>query len=254
LRKAAGAARVPHGGVTVGARTKEGQVSLRDHPLLYVFLEAHDLAVQCEFLESVAGLSLLESDDDPKHRHGVVKYAAGPLIISVNLAPPSRFAPPGVDGMTFLFAGGTAERVDQYGHRYLLGPPGSAVTGLRLTADDPDVSAAFYRDVLGLPEIEPRHTLATGNVPLVLTRGDGRPVRHDTYLLVFHTTDIERTSADLAGRGVTFAGRGTSDKDIGRTMRFADPSGHRLCLYEPSGEALARSAGAAIRTIVARSA
>ncbi len=228
-------------------------VSLRDHPLLYVFLEAHDLAAQRRFLESDAGLPVLETDPDPRHRHGVVKYEAGTVILALNLSPASRFVPAADEGLTMVFAGGTEPRTDPHGHRYLLGAPGQPVAELRLRVDDLGASVAFYRDVLGL-ECErsaATATVRTAGVPLVLEQGPSG--RHDTCLLVFHTGDIRKLRDELAGRGLRYSGRDVGSKKIGWTIRFTDPSGHRLCLYEPSEAALRWDSGRAVRAILAGS-
>jgi catechol 2,3-dioxygenase-like lactoylglutathione lyase family enzyme len=228
-------------------------VTLRDRPLLYLFLEAHDLAAQRAFLEHRLGLPLIETDEDPGHRHGVAKYDAGSLILSLNLSPASRFAAPGPDGLTIGCAGGTTTVDDPHGHQFRVGEPPTTVAELRLRVTDPDASVPFYRDVLGLRQPDPATpAFATGSVPIVLEPAPSTgPVRHDTYLLVFHTPDIDRSTAELAASGLTFTGRSVGSKDIGRTIRFADPSGHRFCLYEPSDEALTYGSGATLRKMLA---
>ena len=231
-------------------------MSLRDRPLLYLFLEAHDLARQRRFLETDLGLPVIETDPDPKHRHGVVKYDAGSLIVALNLSPATRFAGAASDGLTIALAGGGGLRTDPHGHHYLTGAP--TVVALRLTVGDLAAAAAFHRDVLGLAEVARTAatvTFATGTVPIVLEHSarapDGRAARQDTYLLVFHTSDIRRARADLAARGLAFAGRGLGSKEIGWTVRFTDPAGHRYCLYQPSDEVFTWSSGPAVRQILA---
>ena len=62
-------------------------MSLRGCPLLYVFLESSELQVQRSFFEEGLGLELIEIEPHlPHHRHGVVKYDAGNLIVSLNEA------------------------------------------------------------------------------------------------------------------------------------------------------------------------
>jgi len=236
-------------------------VTLRDRPLLYVFLEAPDLAAQRAFLEHRLGLPVIETDHDRSHRHGVVKYDAGSLILSLNLSPASRFGASGSDGLTLACAGGTALTTDPHGHHFLLGPGRlgdrpPTVAELRLRVTGPAASIAFYRDVLGLRQPDPAApAFATGTVPIVLEpaplAADGRRIRHDTYLLVFHTPDIDRSTAELAAAGLRFTGRSVGSKDIGRTIRFTDPAGHRFCLYEPSDRALTDDSGPTLRKILA---
>ncbi|MBG0566099.1 VOC family protein [Actinoplanes aureus] len=229
---------------------------LRDRPLLYVFLEAHNLAAQRAFMEDRLGLPVIETDDDPSHRHGVVKYDAGSLLLSLNLSPASRFRVSGSDGLTIVCAGGTALVTDPHGHRFRPGGRPPVVTELRLRVTDPAACVPFYRDVLGLWQPEPAEpAFVTGSVPIVLEAAppvtNGCRVRHDTYLLVFHTPDIDRSTAELADAGLTFSGRGVGSKEIGRTIHFTDPGGHRFCLYQPSELALGYDSGATLREILA---
>ncbi|OJF11272.1 VOC family protein [Couchioplanes caeruleus] len=231
-------------------------MTFRDLALLYVFLEAHDLAAQRSFLEHRLGLAVIETDEDPHHRHGVVKYDAGSLILSLNLSPASRFGTSGSDGLTIVCTGGTTLTTDPHGHHFEVGDRPATVAELRLRVADVAASVAFYRDVLGLRQPDPAApAFATGSVPIVLQpaplAADGRDIRYDTYLLVFHTSDIDRSTAELAAAGLTFTGRGVGSKDIGRTIRFTDPSGHRFCLYEPSDDALADGSGPTLRKILA---
>jgi lactoylglutathione lyase len=207
----------------------------------------------------VAGLPVIEEETNPRNRHGVVKYDAGPLVVSVNLSPATRFTPSTSDGLTMVFAHGDTRRTDPHGHHYWLdGAPGAAkVAELRLRVADLDASVRFYRDVLGLrpqPGAVGGAAFATGTVPIALRPGgsaeDGRRIRYDTYLLVFHTDDIDGARAELAARGVAFTGRAIGSKEIGRTIHFADPSGHRFCLYEPSEEVLTWPSGPTVRRIL----
>ncbi|HKS99831.1 MAG TPA: VOC family protein [Rugosimonospora sp.] len=231
-------------------------MSLLHAPLVYLFLETYALAEQRAFLESVAGLPVIEEETNPSHRHGVVKYDAGSLVVSLNLSPATRFTPSTSDGLATAFARGDTWRTDPHGHHYVLAAaPGAAaeVAELRLRVTDLDASVAFYRDVLGLRPL-PGAAFATGTVPIVLRPGgtaeDGRRIRYDTYLLVFHTDDVDRTRTELTARGLVFTGRAVGSKEIGRTIRFTDPSGHRFCLYEPSEEVLTWPSGPTVRRIL----
>jgi catechol 2,3-dioxygenase-like lactoylglutathione lyase family enzyme len=233
-------------------------VNLRHCPLLYIFLETHKVANQRAFLESVVGLPIIEIETNPGNRHGVIKYDAGTVVLSLNLSPASRFREDTSDGFAMAFAGGHILCTDHHGHHFLLGDCPPSVTELRLRVDNLGASVGFYRDILGL---EPLHIapdaarFATGTVPIILEHqplaADGRRIRYDTYLLVFYTADINHMRASLGAAGLTFTGRSIGSKDIGHTIRFADPSGHRFCLYEPSEEVLTWSSGQKVREILA---
>jgi predicted enzyme related to lactoylglutathione lyase len=263
-------------------------VSLRRSPLLYVFFETYQLTRQRELLESVIGLPIIEVEHhQPHHRHGVIKYDAGNLIISLNLSTASRFRKDGSDALATVFTVDQAEHIgerihseaslatsdgcslftDLHGHHYIFrSVPGGrtsrlrwpAVDELRLTVGDLAASVSFYRDVLGLELLDQakrRARFATGTVRLALEHdkvaADGRHPRRNTYLLVFHTNDIDRTRAALMRRGLTFKNRCVGFSEIGGTIRFEDPSGHRFCLYEPSAESLTWGSGQKVMEIVA---
>jgi catechol 2,3-dioxygenase-like lactoylglutathione lyase family enzyme len=128
---------------------------------------------------------------------------------------------------------------------------------LTLAVDDLTTSMGFYRDVLGLEPLVVdlrRAVMRTGTVPIMLEKRDhavdGRRIRRSGYLLVFHTPEIDGTCAHLRSAGVTFSGVRVSSTAPGRTARFADPSGHQLCLYEPSEQALSWSSGQKVRELV----
>jgi predicted enzyme related to lactoylglutathione lyase len=261
-------------------------MNLRRCPLLYLFLETPALERQRRFLEAELGLPVIELDTRPQQRHGVAKYDAANLVISLNLAPDRRFGPDSSDGLVTVLsvdarwepgaavsrAGPGGLRTDPDGHHYAIQPAApagapatsgagtpAAVVALRLRADDLSRSARFYEDVLGLQPVGrsgDQARFAAGQVELVLEQSglaaDGRRSRTDTYLLVFHTDDIAAAAAELAARGVVFLGRRIGAGEVGRTVRFLDPSGHRFCLYEPSAESLNWPSGPTVRDILAR--
>lgn len=248
-------------------------MSLRDAPLLYLFLETSRLARQRELFEQLLGLTVIEVEPHlPHHRHGVVKYDAGNIIISLNLTGPSRFLGGESDAITTVYSAGprwNAERLraatrvtrrggeelftDVCGHHVIVGAGESevpVVDALRLRVLDLDASVAFYAGPLGLELVartERSATFATGSVRLVLDRAtdaaDGRRPRTSTYLVVFHTPDVRAAQEELSRRGVTFRSGKAGYSEIGGTVRFDDPSGHRLCLYEPSAESLTWGSG-----------
>jgi len=124
-------------------------VSLRRSPLLYVFFETYQLTRQRELLESVIGLPIIEVEPhQPHHRHGVIKYDAGNVIISLNLSTASRFGKGGSDALATVFTVDQAQPIgerlrneeslatahggglftDLHGHHYIFpsGPAGRA--------------------------------------------------------------------------------------------------------------------------------
>ena len=245
-------------------------MSLRHSPLLYVFFEVTQLERQRQLFESGFGLPIIEVEPHmPHHRHGVVKYDAGGIILSLNLTDSNRFERdatdalvtvltmprgmpnPGEDGFVSRRAG---ELVDAHGHHYECASgtgTGTAaeVSALRLIVDDLAVATRFYREVLDLElrdEGAATSTFAAGGVDLILERRTStrdRQRRHDTYLIVFHTSDIVATQEQLADRGAPFKRTRPGYSEIGGSSRFEDPAGHHLCLYQPSEESLTWGSG-----------
>ncbi|HEU4324157.1 MAG TPA: VOC family protein [Roseiflexaceae bacterium] len=260
-------------------------MSLHHAPLLYVFFETSNLEHQRMFCERVLGLPVIENQFHPPHEyHGLVKYDGGRLILSLNLSSERKFQQDASDGMVTVLdvdRAAVLERLrahgyqppdgpdglltDTYGHHYLLreapAAGGPAVQELRLTVADLAASVEFYSRVLGLELLERGNgqaRLATGTVDLLLQAGalapDGKTIRHDKYLIVFYAADIAATHAELIQRGLVFKATRVGYSDIGGTARFADPSGHVLCIYEPSEESLTWGSGAKVREIAASSA
>jgi catechol 2,3-dioxygenase-like lactoylglutathione lyase family enzyme len=263
-------------------------MSLYNAPLLYVFFETFALEHQREFCERVIGLPVIENQFYPPHEyHGLVKYDGGQVVLSLNLSSERKFQNDASDGMITVMAvddemtlherlrryGYTPPQeagslfTDAYGHHYIFRatPPASAqslpvVQELRLTVTDLPASLAFYGGILGLDLLEQTQDqarFATGTVDLVLELGaaapDGRPIRHDKCLIVFYGANIEGVHAALIRRGLQFKASRVGYSDIGGTARFADPSGHVLCLYEPSEESLTWGSGAKVKAIIASS-
>jgi catechol 2,3-dioxygenase-like lactoylglutathione lyase family enzyme len=257
-------------------------MSLRSAALLYVFADIHELERQRELLESVLELPVLEIEPHlPHHRHGVVKYDAGSMILSLNLSTPGKFRAGASDGLVTVLAvdeqSAAESRVRPYGritarsdgklftdgsgHHYLLrstglGPP--VVEELRLRVRDLAESVHWYRDVLDLELVdraERAARFATGSVDLVLIEdvcaADGARLRLQTCLLVFYTAEIEETHAALVERGLDFGNKHPAYSEIGGTSRFDDPSGNRFCLYEPSVESLTWGSGHKVMDVAA---
>ena len=267
-------------------------MSLQSSPLVYLFLETSILPAQRTFFESVLELPLIEIEPHmPHHRHGVTKYDAGKVVLSLNLTGPSRFTKTESDALTTVLveAGGVASAVDRLRAAPELGvvrdEPSSAlftdcnghhfrfvdedartetresspiVARFHLAIADLAASLEFYVGRLGLALIERDHRralLATGSIDLELeerkTAVDGRRPRTATSLIVFHTTDIEGTTYALVERGVAFRSHHAGFSEIGGTIRFDDPTGNRLCLYQPSDESLTWGSGPKVLQIVA---
>ncbi len=263
-------------------------MNLHNAPLLYVFYETFSLEHQREFCERALGLPVIENQFHPPHEyHGLVKYDGGQVILSLNLSNQRKFLNDASDGMITVMdvddMMALCERMrncgydppktgalftDTYGHHYIFhqAPLASdqrlpAVRELLLTVTDLSASIAYYGDILGLELLEQdkdQARFATGTIDLLLSVGqvapDKRAIRYDKYLIVFYTQDIEATHAGLIERGLRFKAGRVGRSDIGGTARFADPSGHVLCLYEPSEESLTWGSGAKVRELTASSA
>lgn len=254
-------------------------MSLRTAPLLYVFYETSRLRQQRELFESVIGLPVVEIEPHlPHHRHGVFKYDAGGVILSHNLSGPSRFLAQDSDALVTVFGVPPAWSFDRLlatgivrarpdgaftddeGRHFAFVPSPeharSVVRELRLVVPALDPAVAFYRDVLDLRLLERTAAgarFATGTVPLHLDLApaapDGRRPRHESYLLVFLAGDIQATRAALADRGLAFKAPRVGYSEIGGTIRFDDPAGHRYCLYTPSEESLTWGSGSKVLEI-----
>lgn len=249
--------------------------------LVYLFLETVELDRSRDFFERVLGFPLIETEPHaPHHRHGVVKYDAGGLILSLNLTDWSKFSPDASDALVsrmavnsqsqhavrgeraFVEATADGIRTDPHGHHFELGdtagPP--AMRELRLAAPAYVATCRFYRDVLALPlrgEEPGRARFAAGLVDIVLEERsaavDGRALQLKSYLPVFYTPDIVATQAELIARGVSFRRPRPGFSEIGGSSRFEDPSGHTLCLYEPSEECLTWGSGQTLMELIGSS-
>jgi catechol 2,3-dioxygenase-like lactoylglutathione lyase family enzyme len=242
--------------IPVAQATGEVPADLRHRPLLYLFLDTQALGPQRSLLECTIGLPPIEVDADPRHPHGVVKYDAGAVIVGLNVTSSRRFRPETRDALTTVLDHGRKPVTDVWGHRFLLGSR-PVVTEFRLQVMDLAMAIRFYRDALGLSVLDSTARtarLATGTVPLALEEDQRRTAdgsaRYDGHLLVFHTPDLRATRTLLAERGVRFTGRQIRRRDIGDTIRFTDPSGHGLCLYQPSEEVLGWPSGVKVKQIL----
>jgi catechol 2,3-dioxygenase-like lactoylglutathione lyase family enzyme len=253
---------------------------ISDVRLLYLFLEVVDLRAARHFFERAIGLPLIEVEPHmPHHRHGVVKYDAGSSILSLNLSKWSRFDPHASDALVAAIAIDAADLQDRlarsnpgigmgqrgifterHGHHFeFRRKPSRApmIEELRLTVNDLEASVAFYRDLLDMPllKLGPEAArFAVGDLDLVLERGttaaDGRRLFLKSYLPVFYTPDIVATQRELIARGVFFRHAQPGFSEIGGSSRFEDPSGHTLCLYQPSDESLTWGSGSKVVELI----
>ncbi|WP_189062068.1 VOC family protein [Longimycelium tulufanense] len=253
--------------------------------ILYVFLDTSDLERKRRLLEECFGFVPVEWEPKlPHERHGVVKYDAGRVIMSLNLGerPP---VPPGYHALTTVLAsadpgelrgrlshGGypvmpepSSTVVDDDGHLFEIdgadahsdgvrSPTGAVnpVASLRLMVADLHRSVEFYCGRIGLAPVQvtrERALVHADNLDLELLAHDSRQVSRRGFLIVFHTPDIVGTCEELAESGVAFRSAiGVSV--IGSTRRFADPDGNQLCLYQPSDTSFGWGAGTTMRKII----
>ncbi len=264
---------------------------LTQSPLLYVFYEACNLEQQRDVYERVLGLPVIENQFHPPHEvHGLVKYDAGTIVISLNLCGQSRFENDGSDGMVAAYTvpncGEVFERLmegthpvsgqatmffsDLHGHHYELSEADvrGALTAenktpilrqLRLTVKDLTESIDFYEGILGLTlksRADRSALFSAGPVDLAIEQIESPDkvgqLRGGTYLIVFYTRDARAMYASLTARGLSFKSPRVSYSDIGGTARFQDPTGHTFCIYEPSEESLGWGSGPKIKELMAR--
>jgi catechol 2,3-dioxygenase-like lactoylglutathione lyase family enzyme len=122
---------------------------------------------------------------------------------------------------------------------------------------------AFYHDELGLRDIEggPCSQSSTGDeegvvkydAGILLTTHLRAGLEVDEYLnsvaTVFYVKNVEHVANALARRG-QIPPLQINHSGIGVTASFADPTGHRFYLYEPSEEALRTPSGQKIQQIL----
>lgn len=249
--------------------------SLCESQLLYLFLDVSSLARHRAFFEEALSMPVVENQFHlPHHHHGLVKYDAGGMILSLNVFGPGKFSGGRSDGLTVvckLVPDGTSTPTrgparlftDWDGHHFVLPnatgagrSPRVEVKELRLMVDDIRSAVRLYDGVLGLSLVDRTGTtarFATGTIDLVLEEGelapDGLPIRRSTYLPVFYTADVTAMQAALEGRGLNFS-QGAGFSDIGGTARFSDDSGNTFCLYQPSEESLGWDSGQKVQELV----
>lgn len=110
------------------------------------------------------------------------------------------------------------------------------ITGahLVLNSTDPDADRAFLRDVLGWPFV---HAAGPDDPWLIFRLPPGEVGVHPTdaepsTTLYLMCDDLRATMAELAARGVEFAGE-PQDQGWGTVTAIRLPSGAELGLYQP---------------------
>jgi catechol 2,3-dioxygenase-like lactoylglutathione lyase family enzyme len=109
------------------------------------------------------------------------------------------------------------------------------ITGVHaiVYAKNAEKTRAFFRDVLGLPSVDAGQgwlifALPPAEVAAHPAEGDGAG-RHELFLMC---DDIEKTVADLKGKGVKFS-RAIVDRGWGLLATLKLPGGGNLSLYQP---------------------
>ena len=104
-----------------------------------------------------------------------------------------------------------------------------------LICADVEHSIAWYRDVLGLTQLEGAHFDAGGvRLSLHPVTGEGE-VRSGGFFLVFVVDDVDSRYAELSGRGIEFVAP-PGEEPFGRAAEFRDPDGHPLWLWQLPAE------------------
>jgi predicted enzyme related to lactoylglutathione lyase len=102
-------------------------------------------------------------------------------------------------------------------------------------AEDAEAARAFFRDVVGWPQVDAHGGWLIFELPpgeLAFHPDDtSRPTgRHELFLMCH---DIDATVAELRRKGVEFT-EPITDESFGRITRFKIPGAGEIGLYEPS--------------------
>jgi len=102
-------------------------------------------------------------------------------------------------------------------------------------ADDPDAARAFFRDVLGMPNVDIHGGWLIFRLPPaelgVHPAGNESPSGHHELFLM--CDDVDRTVADLTARGAEFTAPVTETR-FGRLTYLRVPGAGPIGLYQPS--------------------
>jgi predicted enzyme related to lactoylglutathione lyase len=101
---------------------------------------------------------------------------------------------------------------------------------------DPEATRAFIRDTLRFPHTDVGGGWLIFEAPEAdmgcHPAGGGPGGEAGTHSISFYCDDIEKTVAELKGRGVRFT-RPISDQSYGRVTSFQMPGGIEVELYQP---------------------
>jgi catechol 2,3-dioxygenase-like lactoylglutathione lyase family enzyme len=102
-------------------------------------------------------------------------------------------------------------------------------------AEDAEAARAFFRDVLGLPNVDAGDgwlifALPPGELAVHPGGGWGQTTAHHELFFMCH--DIEGTMAELEGKGVEFIAP-VSEEGWGLITRFKVPGAGDIGLYQP---------------------
>jgi catechol 2,3-dioxygenase-like lactoylglutathione lyase family enzyme len=119
-------------------------------------------------------------------------------------------------------------------------PATPLITGtdfVTVATKDIAAAAAFYGDVLGLPELKrwgnmPAVEFETGNLTIAVMQSDafGVEFQANNHPLELRVEDFEAAYAELESRGVEFKGE-TIDSGVCFQAFFEDPDGNRLAIH-----------------------
>jgi predicted enzyme related to lactoylglutathione lyase len=116
-------------------------------------------------------------------------------------------------------------------------------TSIRLMVSQTSTSERFYRDVLGLRNLQTEARGGAFDVGTVILSTISEPMnglvkslsRSKQLLqdwIIFHTKDIYQAQEGLQKKGITFPA-GIEESEIGLMAYFQDPDGHSLVLWQP---------------------
>jgi len=113
---------------------------------------------------------------------------------------------------------------------------GARIGRVCLRVTDPAAVAAFYRDVVGLDELDGATTLGAGDTPLVELRGDpDAPARPPDAAGLFHLAIRVPTRAALGAALARVEERwdldGASDHGVSEALYLRDPEGNGVEIY-----------------------
>jgi predicted enzyme related to lactoylglutathione lyase len=112
---------------------------------------------------------------------------------------------------------------------------GRVITGVHtlVYSEDPDVTLAFFRDVIGWPYVEPHDgwlIFGAGPSELAVHPTDGGPLHHEISLMC---DDLTATMAELSAKGAQFVGDVTEQR-WGRVATLDIPAAGTMLLYQPT--------------------